>query len=97
MGCLLLLLMLISARITLVILWLFTNLVDRAFDGWVVPLLGVVFLPWTTLMYVLLWSPAGGVNGWEWIFVALGVIADIGSYGRGAMQRRTTSYAQPIR
>ena len=93
MGCLLLLLMLISARITLVILWLFTNLVDRAFDGWVVPFLGVIFLPWTTLIYVLLWNPAGGVNGWEWIFVALGVIADIGSYGRGAMQRRTTSYA----
>ena len=60
MGCLLLLLMLISARITLVVLWLFTNLVDRAFDGWVVPFLGVVFLPWTTLIYVLLWSPAAG-------------------------------------
>ena len=59
MGCLLLLLMLISARITLVVLWLFTNLVDRAFDGWVVPLLGVFFLPWTTLMYVLLWSRLG--------------------------------------
>ena len=93
MGCLLLLLMLISARITLVILWLFSNLVDRAFDGWAVPFLGIVFLPWTTLIYVLLWSPAGGVNGWEWILVALGVITDIGSYGRGAMQRRTTSYA----
>jgi hypothetical protein len=93
MGCLLLLLMLISARITLVILWLFTNLVDRAFDGFVVPFLGVIFLPWTTLIYVLLWSPAGGVNGWEWILVALGLITDIGSYGRGAMQRRTTSYA----
>jgi len=91
-GLLLLLLMLISARVTLVVLWLFTNLVDRAFDGFVVPLAGVIFLPWTTLMYVLFWSPGGGVNGWEWIFVALGVIADVGSYGRGAMQRRA-SYA----
>ena len=91
MGCLLLLLMLISARVTLVILWLFTNLVDRAFDGVVLPLLGVIFLPWTTLMYVLFWSPGGGVNGWEWIFVALGALVDVGSYGRGAMQRRTSS------
>ena len=70
--------MLISARVTLVILWLFTNLVDRAFDGFVVPFLGVIFLPPTTLMYVLFWSPVGGVNGWEWILVALGVIADVG-------------------
>ena len=92
MGCLLLLLMLISARVTLVVLWLFTNLVDRAFDSFVVPLAGLLLLPWTTLMYVLFWSPGSGVSGWEWIFVALGVIADIGSYGRGAMQRRT-SYA----
>jgi hypothetical protein len=92
MGCLLLLLMMISARVTLVILWLFTNVVDRAFDSFVVPLAGLILLPWTTLMYVLFWSAVGGVNGWEWIFVGLGLIADIGSYGRGAMQRRA-SYA----
>jgi hypothetical protein len=89
MGCLLVLLMLLSARIALVVMWLFTNLVDRAFDTFLVPFLGVIFLPWTTLMYVILWSPGGGVSGWEWILVALGLVADIGSYGRGAMARRS--------
>jgi hypothetical protein len=88
MGCLLVLLALISARLALVIMWIFTNLVDRAFDTFIVPLLGVIFLPWTTLMYVVLWSPGGGVKGWEWILVALGFLVDIGSYGRGGMQRR---------
>ena len=39
-------------------------------------------------MYVLFWSPHGGVQGWEWIIVAFGVIADIGSYARGGMARR---------
>jgi hypothetical protein len=88
MGCLLVLLALISARLALVIMWIFTNLVDRAFDTFIVPLLGVIFLPWTTLLYVVLWSPGGGVNGWEWILVALGFLIDIGSYGQGGMQRR---------
>ena len=88
MGCLFLLLMMISARIALGVLWIFTNLVDRAFDTFVVPAAGLIFLPWTTLMYVLFWSPHGGVQGWEWIIVAFGVIADIGSYARGGMARR---------
>jgi hypothetical protein len=78
----------LSARLALGVLWIFTNLVDRAFNGFVVPLLGLLFLPWTTLMYVLFWSARGGVNGWEWIFVVLGLLADIGSYGRGGMMRR---------
>jgi hypothetical protein len=87
MGCLIFLLAVLSARIALIFMWIFTNLVDRAFDSFIVPLLGVLFLPWTTLLYVVLWSPRGGVEGWEWIVVGLGLVVDIGSYGRGAMQR----------
>jgi hypothetical protein len=88
MGCLIFLLALLSARIALIFMWIFTNLVDRAFDSFIVPLLGVLFLPWTTLFYVVLWSPRGGVDGWEWILVALGFIIDIGSYGGRAAGRR---------
>ena len=88
MGCLIFLLALLSARVALIFMWIFTNLVDRAFDTFIVPLLGVFFLPWTTLMYVVLWSPGGGVNGWEWFLVALGFVIDVGSYGGGATQRR---------
>jgi hypothetical protein len=87
MGCLIFLLALLSARIALIFMWIFTNLVDRAFDSFIVPLLGVIFLPWTTLAYVVFWSPRGGVDGWEWIVVGLGFIVDVGSYGRGAMNR----------
>jgi hypothetical protein len=87
MGCLIFLLALLSARIALIFMWIFTNLVDRAFDSFVVPLLGVIFLPWTTLAYVVFWSPGRGVEGWEWIVVGLGLVVDIGSYGRASMQR----------
>lgn len=61
-------------------IWIFGERVDNAFDSWVWPLLGLLFLPWTTLAYVLAWSPIGGVSGGEWLFVALGVVADIATY-----------------
>lgn len=86
MGCLLVLLALISARLVLILMWIFSNYVDRAFDGFVAPLLGLIFLPWTTLMYVLLWSP-GGVHGFEWFLVGFGFVIDLGSYARGQMER----------
>jgi hypothetical protein len=76
-GCLLLLLASVAPRFTLALLWIFTNLVDRAFTGFVVPLLGLLLLPYTTLFYVLAWSPVGGVSGWGWFVVASGVLLDI--------------------
>jgi hypothetical protein len=75
-------------RIALVALWIFTNDVDRAFDSFIVPLLGLLFLPLTTLVYALAWSPVGGVEGFEWFFVGLAFVLDLGSYGAGARARR---------
>ena len=37
----------------------------------------LIFLPWTGIMYALLWSPVGGVEGAEWILVSLAVAVDI--------------------
>jgi hypothetical protein len=88
MGCLLALLAAISPRLALVLVWIFTNLVDRAFEGFLLPLLGLVFLPLTTLVYVLAYRPAVGVTGWGWFFVVLAVLFDLGSYGGGVFSRR---------
>jgi hypothetical protein len=79
MCCLFLALVALGPRFALLLMWLFGDRVDRAFDSWVWPLLGLVFLPWTTLAYVLVWS-VGGVEGGEWIVVALGLAADIATY-----------------
>ena len=92
MCCLALIAGLIGPRIALFIWWVFGDKVDAAFDSWVWPLLGLIFLPWTTLAYVLMWSPVGGVEGWEWIIVALGVVLDIASYSWRAA-RRAQSYS----
>jgi hypothetical protein len=87
MGCLLAVLAAISPRLALVLVWIFTNLVDRAFEGFLLPLLGLIFLPLTTLVYVLAYRPVTGVTGWGWFFVVLAVLFDLGSYGGGVFSR----------
>lgn len=71
-------------RIALALMWIFTNYVDRAFSGFLLPLLGLVFLPYTTIMFCLAYSPAaGGVVGANWIWVFLGLFLDFAAYGSG--------------
>jgi hypothetical protein len=86
-GCLIVLLTMISARLALFVLWISTTLVDRAFDSFVVPLLGLLFLLWTTLLYALVWTPANGVSPLGWFFVALGFLTDLGSLFRSNTER----------
>ncbi len=59
MPCLFALIAVLSPRFALLLLWLFSPWVDKAFAGFFLPLLGLVFLPWTTLMYVLVDAPVG--------------------------------------
>ena len=75
-------------RIALAAWWIFGDKVDAVFDGWIWPLLGLFFLPWTTLMYVIAWSAIGGVSGAGWLLVALGVVLDIVSYGARSAKAR---------
>ena len=90
MGCLFALIALLSPRFAVVLMWIFTPWVDRAFGPAIWPILGVIFLPLTTLLYVILWNTNGrGVDGWEWILVIVGVFADLASYGGGAYGRRS--------
>ena len=88
MGCLLAIFAGFFPRIALVCLWVFTNDVDRAYDSFIVPLLGLIFLPLTTLVYALAWSPGGGVEGIEWLWVGIALVLDLTAYGGGARARR---------
>jgi hypothetical protein len=68
-------------RLLFFILWISTTLVDRAFTGFLLPLLGIIFLPFTSLFYVLAYNPiAGGLTGGSWIWVLLGFLIDLSSY-----------------
>jgi hypothetical protein len=50
-----------APRVALILMWLFTSWVNRAFDTFIVPLLGLIFLPLTTVVYVLVIP--GGLGG----------------------------------
>jgi hypothetical protein len=86
-GCLLALLSGLFPRVGLIAVWIFTNEVDQAYDTFVLPLLGLIFLPLTTLVYALAWSPIGGVEGIEWFWVVLAFLFDVGALGAGARAR----------
>jgi hypothetical protein len=78
MPCLIALLGAFAPRIALLVLWLFTDLVGRAFGGnWFWPLLGIIFLPFTTLLYVLVVAPLGPTNFWGWLTVIMGLLLDL--------------------
>jgi hypothetical protein len=88
-GCLVALFALISPRLALFVLWLFGSVLSRAFDSWLIPLLGFFLLPWTTLAYVALWDWGSGrqVTGFEWFFVILAFLVDLSSLGQGHRAR----------
>ena len=87
MPCLVILLAFLSPRLALFFTWLFSNVVDRAFDGWLVPVLGFFLLPWTTLSYAWFWSSGLEVAGFEIFVVILAFLLDLGSYFGGAQAR----------
>jgi hypothetical protein len=87
--CILAVLSLLGPRVAFIVTWLATDKVDLAFKGgWGVPLLGVIFFPWTALLYTLSYAPVIGVTGFGWVLVVLGVLADLTSYVSGPAARR---------
>ena len=87
-GCLFALFAGFAPRLALLFLWIFTDLVTRAFHNFIWPLLGIIFLPLTTLMYVIVWRPGHGVYGWGWFWVLLGFLLDLSSYSGSAYGNR---------
>jgi hypothetical protein len=89
MSCLLALLALISPRLALFLVWIFSDVLSDAFDSWIVPLLGFFLLPWTTLAYAAFWDWGSGreVTGFEWFFVILAFLIDLSSYAQSGRVR----------
>jgi hypothetical protein len=70
--------------------------VDAAFSTWLWPLLGIIFLPFATLIYVLLYTPGRGLSGWDWFWVVLAALLDIGHWAAGpASGTRSRAGAPP--
>ena len=81
-GCLLAIAAGLAPRLVLIIMWVVGPRINNTFDTFILPLLGIIFVPYTTIMYVLVWSPVTGVVGWDWLWIALGVWMDIMKWSR---------------
>ncbi len=86
-GCLLAFGAAFAPRVILILAWIFGRRWDLVWDGnWILPLLGIIALPYTTIMYLLTWSPAG-LHGFDWVWIALGVMLDIMKWSQIARNR----------
>ena len=64
MGCLLVLLSAFAPRLIVVFAWIARpTYFDAVFDTWIFPLLGLIFLPFTTLIWLLVGAPPQGFRG----------------------------------
>jgi len=85
MPCVLLLAILLFPRVALALMWFYSTFLQRAFHGeLVLPVIGFIFLPLTTIAYA--WElnsnmPTAGIN-LLWLLIA--VIVDLGGLGGGA-------------
>ena len=86
-GCLLAFGAAVAPRLILILAWIFGSRWDRVWDGSIIlTLLGIIDLPYTTIMYLLVWSPAG-ISGFDWFWIGMGVLLDVMKWGQIARNR----------
>ena len=83
MIILFILLVLLGPRFAGAMWWLLSPArFNLAFPNIIFGILGLVFLPWTTLMYIIVFP--GGIAGWDWLWIGISFFADLSSYGGSA-------------
>ena len=87
MPCLLLIIFLAFPRVALVLLFLFSNYLQRAYHGLLLPLVGFIFLPLTTLAYAWMANSGQPTTGINLIILIITVVIDLGGLGGGAYHR----------
>ena len=75
--------LLIGPRFASVMWWLLQPArFNVTFSSPFLGILGIIFIPWTTLMYVIVFP--GGLSPLDWVFLGISLFADIASYGGSA-------------
>jgi hypothetical protein len=88
MGCLFAMISGLAPRFAFFVFWILRPAqVSAAFDTFIFPLLGIIFLPLATLLYAVLWQ-VGGLSGWAWFWVTIAALFDIGHSVTAAANRR---------
>jgi len=89
MPCLLVILIVAFPRVIMVLMFLFSNYLQRAYHDLLIPVLGFIFLPLTTIVYAWLVNTRLPIEGINVLFLVLAVVIDIGGLGGGEYHRRT--------
>ncbi len=88
MTCLILILFLIFPRIALLLIFFFSNYLERAYHGFLIPLVGFMFLPLTTLAYAWMVNTRQPVAGVNLVILIAAVVIDLSGWGGGEYHRR---------
>ena len=88
MPCLLVLLVLAFPRVVMVVMFLTSNYLQRAYHELLIPLLGFIFLPLTTLAYAWMVNTHRPLDGVNLIILIIAVLIDAGGLGGGEWHRR---------
>lgn len=89
MPCLLIILFVAFPRIALVLIFLLSNYLQRAYHNMILPLIGFIFLPLTTLVYAWLANTHQAIAGFNLIILIIAVVVDLGGLGGGEYHRRS--------
>ena len=88
MCCFLAVLAILGPRAAILVWWLVDQVRwNQAFDTFIWPFLGFLFLPWVTLVYVLVYP--GGVDGFDWVWLGLALLLDLSSWFGGGYTNRS--------
>jgi len=92
LGCLLAFGIAVAPRLMLILAWIFADRWPIVWGGdFLAPLLGIIFLPFTTIMYYLVWTP-NGIAGTSWLWILLGLGLDAMHYAQIAQNRKNIPY-----
>ena len=89
MPCLLVLVVLAFPRVMLVLMFLLSNYLQRAYHDFLIPVLGFIFLPLTTIAYAWLINSHMPIEGMNLVILIVAAVIDAGGLGGGEYHRRS--------
>lgn len=89
MPCLLVLLVLAFPRVVLVLMFLLSDYLQRAYHGLLVLVLGFLFVPLTTIVYAWMLNSHRPLEGANLLILIVAVVIDVGGLGGGEWHRRS--------
>ncbi len=88
MPCLFLIVILAFPRVVLALMFFFSTYLERAYHGLLLPILGFVFLPLTTIAYAWMVNTHQPLEGVNLLLLIIAVVVDVGGLGGGEYHRR---------